>query len=699
MSFVRAANPIWYFVDLNGLQFNDTDYLFVNSNVFPYNPAPVYMDNQGLNAWTQPIQCLANGTFPNNLYFDPGQVYQLQFRAGPTQDALLIYAVNNFVPPASSVVPPVTSSEPDENQITNPQFVFINFASSTSPNTLTLTSAGTYSIAPGWNLVLAGSGTTTITQVSFSGSENLPGNPPFALEFNNNGWTSATLEQKFIDNGAIWASGGVTTTLTGISFGVNNAVQVNYVDSFNVSQEILSGTLTTASYTVLNGAVMLSPSTNTNVSPNAFVNYELVLPPSGNVAITNIQMFGQDTPLPVSFQQETVNRQIDHSFNIYANELIIKPKNSILTAWNFALNPFQYTPTALTVSGAIANYIADQTIMIQQTASALSSAKASVGNNEVLLITNASGITPNQFALIQYVDPRTIRPYWSYIVSSLVRMMQITGNTAIPIKMRLIYRTTLPPAIGNTEPIASWGAGSDPVFQTGWTSLSPLNDPAYVLPTTYSSFETAGGQAVPAVSFDQFQLPVSTADLQTLGIVLYTMKNMAVTDAVIVDRVSLVPNKFAVDSPPQTFDEVLRECQYYWEKSYGISDLPAVATNAGTLSAYQLAFINGTSNSGFFATQFAFPYKTIKRSASPLVTLYSPTGGTNSVNANAYDNGGTFVGSADFSSSNWNQYANSNTSANFVGTHSGSLVIAGVTSTNATSFILYHYTADARLGV
>ena len=45
IDFVRSFNPIWSLVDLNGVQFDDTFYMWVLENQIPYIPAPVYHTN------------------------------------------------------------------------------------------------------------------------------------------------------------------------------------------------------------------------------------------------------------------------------------------------------------------------------------------------------------------------------------------------------------------------------------------------------------------------------------------------------------------------------------------------------------------------------------------------------------------------------------------------------------------------------
>src|ERR1700692_4481950 len=105
MDLVRGSNPIWFEVDLSANAFDDTFYLFVLNNEIPYTPLPIWQDPFGNVEWTNPLQFLANGTLPNNLYFDPSATYRLEFRQGDTQQDPLIYLVENYVPGEGNVPP------------------------------------------------------------------------------------------------------------------------------------------------------------------------------------------------------------------------------------------------------------------------------------------------------------------------------------------------------------------------------------------------------------------------------------------------------------------------------------------------------------------------------------------------------------------------------------------------------------------
>lgn len=716
MSFVRAANPIWFMVDLVGEPLNDEYYAFFLTNTLPYIPQNVYRDPQGMTVWTgNVIQFFPNGTLPNNLYFDPNLVYRIEIRQGNSQTDPLIYEVNNFVPSEGGAVPSNNSLAilGNENQVSNSQFSLINFVSP-----LTITTAGTYLIAPCWELVLSGAGSTTVTQLIFSGDQDIITNPPYALRINSTGWTESYLRQRFQNNGAIWSAGAVTMSITARAQTVSENISLIYSpNSPGIPQTVASALLGTGDYEVVSGAVDLPVSVNSTLSSSAYTDMIVQLPPTGIVDVTNIQVIGQTDSLPTNFdpdsdipsyQQEPQERIIDHLFHYYKNSVVTKPKKSILTGWNFPLNPYQFIATAVATRSALTSYIADQTILHQEAASQLQTGKNSVAQRTNLLVKAVTSATQTRFALIQYIDPNTIRPYWSYLVSAFARARIFTdAASSVRLKCRLIYRSSLPATLSDVNPIVSWASNSDPTFAAGWTALSPLNDPAYVLPNAYATDEVVGANAYPAFSFDSFQMPNSDNANMTLGIVVYTMDNLNSVsgheDSIAFDRVSLISSAFGADAESQTIDEVLRECELYYEKSYPSDELAGATTNSGL--RHTVDPLSGDySSTVLYKTSFNLVYNQVKR-VPPTVTFYTPNGASGNVQAGVWN--GTSYPTPDVGASN---PINIVTSGFSVVTNTvkdillrplnGDTIMTFNSPPNSRQGeILYHYVADARLGV
>ena len=87
------------------------------------------------------------------------------------------------------------------------------------------------------------------------------------------------------------------------------------------------------------------------------------------------------------------------------------------------------------------------------------------------------------------------------------------------------------------------------------------------------------------MAFNRISVNPNTTDTNvTVGVMLYTvgvLNNTSVQDSIQIESISFIPNDFALDATPQTYDEVLRECQYYYEKSYISGVYPGAINNDG----------------------------------------------------------------------------------------------------------------------
>lgn len=640
MSFSRGANPIWFFNNLTGEPVDDTYYAFFEQNTVPYLPQTVYQDPNGITPWSYPIEFSPNAGLPDNIFGDPSQVYRIVVRQGPDDTYPLIYLIENYIfgngSGGSSVV--TDSLLTAGNAITNPQFVDTFFGT-----TVTIATAGAYDIAPGWQLVLTGTGTTTITQnTSPGGPTVITGNPSYYLTFTNSGWTSAVLQQRFSNNGSIFAGGAIAIAFYGFASGGNVTLPVNYVPSQGTALPIHTFTVTTGAFQQYKWAANIPTSANTQVGSAAYVDIAFTLPTSGTVSLTNVQVTGQSTPLTQAitldpataspgYQELSYEQMVNAEFNVYRDSLVYQPKDSILAGWNFGLNPWQSKDPA-SVNIAANEYTADQTIIIQQnyvaaaTGNNIAVGRASVANNYGLQVTAVTAT--NQFAILQYVDPATVRPYWGQTMSAMVKLSLTTthGTNTLKVKMRLIYKSngSLPGTVSQTDPIATWTAGSDPTtYAAGWTEIIPENDPVYTVTTTPTEF-----------SFNQFLLPASSTANMTLGVLVYTIGDMdetATADFLVINDVSLVRNDFAIATQAETFDEALRKCQFYYEKSYDIGTLLAALTTNGA-SIYEIPNANLQIfglNTKFKVTKRAIPavrfYGSNGASAGTLGSIYNQT--------------------------------------------------------------------------
>ena len=330
MSGVRGIQPNWFYPNLVGQILDDTYYFFVQSTVSPYNQSPVWMNPDETSPWSYPIQFLASGTLPDNIYFDSATEYRLQIRQGTDPNSSpLIWEINNYFPDGSSSSGPSTTATQTTNQITNPQFSQIYFVSGAT------STASSIPVAPGWTLVLAGiSGTTTLTQIPIQGNQNIVTNAPYALGISTSGWTGVQLIQTFNQNGSLWANESVALTFVARSATalITPTIVANLVPSVGTPVQLFSQALT-SNYALEQNSVPIVMSTNTNTPPNAST--QLIFNWAGGIAIdiTSIQLVGQSESANVDYAQETIERQIDQLYHLAYPVL---PVGTIIDLFSFA---------------------------------------------------------------------------------------------------------------------------------------------------------------------------------------------------------------------------------------------------------------------------------------------------------------------------------------------------------------------------
>lgn len=341
---VRGANPIWAEFDLAGKIFDDTFYMYVLQNTLPYLPATVYHDPDLNQPWTDPIRFLGNGTLPVDVFFESDVVYRLEFRQNdgismPSQADPLIYEVNNYVAGSGGSTPVDTVAFASSNQVTNPQFSLINF---TSPLSVSGTNPAPIEIGPGWFLQLAGTGTVTITQVPLNNSNANPSNAPYALRLQLTGWTtdSVILRQRFQQNGMLWANKIVSSTLTARIEGAPQSVSATLVDSNSSTlAQVLPLTVINEAWNEFTGYGELPATTNPNTPPAAYIDYRLLLPSNADIYLSSIQLVVQELPFKPSFEQDSIERQIDHTYH-YAYPIV--PVGTIIDYAGFNIPEHYY---------------------------------------------------------------------------------------------------------------------------------------------------------------------------------------------------------------------------------------------------------------------------------------------------------------------------------------------------------------------
>ena len=694
MTFVRGCNPVWFEVDLTAHAFDDTFFLFVLQNTIPYIPATVYHDPQGNVPWDNPIQFLANGTLPVDIFFDPTVVYRLEFRKGNTQSDPLIYLVENYQATGTGNVP-TDGALVTENQISNPQFAVVNFQSA-----ITLTSVtdpDPIDIGGGWFLNLTGTGNATITRQPLNNSPTTlnPTNAPYALEIDINGdWTNAYLSQRFQQNGMLWANKVVSSSVTAQTSDSAIFISARLVDSNGTGLgSVLPSTAVTSTFTEYRGNLRLPATTNPNLPPAAYIEYQLVLANNDvDILLTSFQLVVGDLEVNYEYLQDTVDRQIDHTFHYFQPAINFKPISSYLVGWDFPLNPALANGSTVTAPAVANAYTWDQTILYQSTVSRISTTRNSSGD---MALTNNGGAT--QLALIQYLPLQTAQNLLNQNLSVMVDGLSTQANLLGTVSLWYTTNANVPmlPASlittldANGKPsavAAEWfEVPRDPAFGTAQFTL---NSDAILSTTGFSGWNQTRGTIIPDdATF--FAIVVGTASLNDATMIGF-------------NSISLVPGDIPTIPAPQSIDEVIRECQYYYEKSYPQDVVPGTASSFGALTAEMLPIsARGGLHTGLVSRQFSFRYNTTKRKTDPIVHLYELTGTIDQVSGFIYS-GGTQVGSGAIAvAGNWSGAPSIGTTgtaffpANIVNLLD---IVAAFASTNE-AFIQYQYTVDARLGI
>ncbi len=127
----------------------------------------------------------------------------------------------------------------------------------------------------------------------------------------------------------------------------------------NTLTTVLNTTPLTEAFNAYPGIGQIGASMDTDFPPTAYIEYQLLLPNNCNITLSSVQLISGDVNVEYPYEQTTIERQIDHTFNYYNDPLQFKPIPSLLTGWDFALNPAQFGSPAITTTPA---YIWDQTI-------------------------------------------------------------------------------------------------------------------------------------------------------------------------------------------------------------------------------------------------------------------------------------------------------------------------------------------------
>jgi hypothetical protein len=366
------------------------------------------------------------------------------------------------------------------------------------------------------------------------------------------------------------------------------------------------------------------------------------------------------------------------------------------------LNPAQEKGASFSAQITTANksfYAWDQTIVFQTV-----DASIGIGRNSLTNGLQCIGTAASSFAVIQYLPAAQAREILSQHNAIQLQGAITTGTLNGAVSMYWTTDASLPDIKTPTfnSLVSSITAGVPATTNGTWNKVArdTLANPAtFTLTTTNQSFDFVG--------FDDTASAGKTS--ATFFAIVIAFDTLAIGSTVTIDYCSLVGGDIATRPAPQTSDEVLRECQFYYETSYDIGVVPGSASFESCILSPQTAANGSVNVQEMYAKSFPLSFKTVKRktptySTTPSLSLlkfYSPDTGTlGNVRAVIYS-GTSRIYNADAVFTTY--WANFHTGTkNFTFNSGGNSAISATSlgwPTNVESYITYHFTADARLGV
>lgn len=600
------------------------------------------------------------------------------------------------------------------NQISNSQFsqVFINQNQSTV-YTVSAATNQDFEFAPNWDFVISGTGTVTVQQIALDGNEQIVTSPPYAIDVSlSSGITACYLRQRFNANSGLWASTATQSIfLSGTFVAINESagttgLQMFYTESTGGTPiSIVDASFDNSGYQVLTGVTAdpIPLSTNTDMGFVGYIDIYLSFLPSSHIRLSSIQVVPTLNPSGgalVPYELNSSNREQALMGDYYIPRLNTRPVPSILTAWDFPLNPFQFNASGnLTTTAA---YICDQTIGVAGASGNVAFARDSVTNG--LAFTTAG--TNDSFYILQYLSGAQAKKLLGTRLSVNVfgYMTSNSSNVTMQVYLCRAPSTSTIPTLATTIGTVNT-SGVLTLTASGWTIIprSGLPTPSAVLP--YVSADSLIPNSTNDMGFTGWEITDNTqiSDTQYFAIVV-TFAYISTSTTLTMNSISVTPSDIPTRPAPQTFDEVVRECQYYYEKSYDLGIYAGAANTNGSLVCEQGRAANTGSSGGGCANYIPVRYNTRKRAAiTP--TLYSPNSGTSGNTYFLFYRGSTLLYNSDVAlSGNWTVGNSGHTGITFIPVNRSAVLIGfniGTGPYDATIECVtnFHYVADARLGI
>ena len=531
-------------------------------------------------------------------------------------------------------------------------------------------------------IIISGTGTVQVSRTAVAGNSNTTTNPPYYITVTvSAGVSECKLVQRMNVNSGLWSStDNETVYLAGslIAQGVGTAsgIGMYYEESSGGAPvEIFTDSAATAEFNTYSGTSTAIPaSTNTDTGDDGYIDIYISFSTSTTTRISSVQVVptlnsgGGDQ---LQYDPNSSNREQALMGDYYIPRLSAKPIKSLLTGWDFPVNPAQVTESGnITTTAA---YIWDQTITQKSAGTNVAFARNSVTGGLQLTTADAS----NSFYLLQYLSgkdaKKIVNGRWSVNVNgyktsgagdATVRVYLYRGSSAASVP-------TLGTTIGSVDT-----SGNFTLSAANWTLINRSG-----LGTAQGNLNLASTS--PQINsldndlrFTGWEITDSSqiSDTDKFAIVV-TVAYTTNPTVIVMNSISLVPGDIPTRPAPLSIAESTFNCLRYYEKSFEPNVTPATAVGTNNVSWGVQGAVAGTLNT----TAIIVRFRNAKR-AIPNIALYNPVNN----NAQVRNVGGTVDCTGSLSNPSID----------------GMLVTANMPGGTAQGLALaVHWVADARLGI
>lgn len=576
------------------------------------------------------------------------------------------------------------------NILTNSQFSSVVFNVDPATNKFTSTVNGAnvvLPIGPGWDLVATSGAPSVVNLSRVEVIGPIYGEPAYAIRVQTDAsMSSVKLRQRLYNSPTLLFGQNVSTFLQARSIGASNQPINMYYrpsDPTATSYLILDGVTTgagtwTGLYNTTPDAQAVYINNQANNTGSGYIDIEIELPVNQVIEITAVQIVTvDDSDSAILYIPQSTSENTNTTYWYDKPNLEYKPIPSYTLGWNWPINPCQElgpTINAVANNPGLSRYVADETIVFQNTNSAFACAFNSSG----MVVNNA---VDTSFAIVKYFEGALAREILSTSLCVQLKAGGAIASTDDVVANVSVWWTsdaTLPDmrtnsyslisSVDNTTGVATIGGGAHGT----WTELPRGN-----LGKAAVSLKTANPAITNFTGWLQADTTPSTT--ATYCAIVISVSKLKAGVSCTFEYCTL--NAGAIPTRPQatSFGENLLGLQQFYEKSYNFGVLPSAVTTTGATTFAQATVAGSTIAADT-------RYKINKRSAPTAGTnliIYSTTGAAAKVrDGSAGDMAVTGYDSGE--SGFWIIY--------------DSVVTPPATSNQGHS-IFYQWVANARLGI